>query len=613
MNLPMLPALAALALAPLSGPVPTGDGAAAHREPSVLRAYDLMPALPGSMQRGGWETLLPYLGGNRGGDAEEWDPMNGSDTVIDLLRSLCGDEFEYEDRSIRLTDQGRMYVRAPEALQKRTQAYLAFLERVFGASLELRIDAVELPEGSASEAVPALLATADADKIIARGGRGGVRTWKLRLRAGDAAGLDLTRTSSMVTDYNVEIAQASAIADPIVDDVAVGTRLFARAAPSSGGTWLSLVLRRGDPLGGVVNRDVLVESQVNTTDRVVNFATARAYQNVDVLNRSLALDTYLPENRVLAIQSAIASDTKMRSEVLLLRRESGSLPIFEQVNFDPLGEKAGGKLLFLNGESIAPPRCLLDTTAMPKDHVPGSWAMRKYEDPNATDSGVFAEFAQDNLDLLRDQLGSDESDVEIRNVGPCLLVSRGASSAKRDAPLLPGREGSSPDVLDRLAPAPRVAQVSLTLRRAGAAAPIARASLPVRFGESGCMVLGTEGFELADYDVEVAQSASVADSQIRIAFDGLALRVRPVPTSSGDLVLDLLARAHVRRGESKLFELGVPALGAIDESTHDQMFVRERLVFGKGENAPKRFVLGEVAEGSTAGALTLEVEASEAK
>ena len=35
--------------------------------------------------------------------------------------------------------------------------------------------------------------------------------------------------------------------------------------------------------------------------------------------------------------------------------------------------------------------------------------------------------------------------------------------------------------------------------------------------------------------------------------------------------------------------------------------------FGKGENAPKRFVLGEVSEGSAAGALTLEVEASEAK
>ena len=41
------------------------------------------------------------------------------------------------------------------------------------------------------------------------------------------------------------------------------------------------------------------------------------------------------------------------------------------------------------------------------------------------------------------------------------------------------------------------------------------------------MVLATEAIELADYDVEVAQSSSVADSAMRIAFDGIVVRARP--------------------------------------------------------------------------------------
>lgn len=588
------------------------DGGPRSAEPSVVKVYDLTTALPGPMLHGGVETLLPYLAGNDRYDDQDGDPMNGSDTLIDLLRGMCGDEFDYEDRSIRLEENGRLIVQAPPALQARTEGYLAFLESVFGPSLELRIDAVELPEGAAAEAIPALLSPADADKLLARGGRAGVQSWRLRVRAGDTAGLDLTRVASMVTDYDMEIAQASAVADPIVDDVAVGVRLFARGAPSAGGTWLSLILRRGDPLGEIVQRRIPVAGQVTTQEWIQTQAVASAYQRIDVLNRSLALDTYLPENRVLAIQSAILSGTRTRVEVLLVRRESGSLPIFKQIALDKKGEAAGGKLLFLNGESIVPPTCHVEAGAIPSSSVPSAWLMTKPRDGNR-EFGVWANFGDESLDVLRDLLGASDEDLEIRNVGPCLFIRRDANSARRDAPLLPSREGAGPDFIERYAPLPRVAQISATLRRAGASAPVARCSIPIRFGENGCVVLATEAIELADYDVEVAQSSSVADSVMRIGFDGIALRLRPALALSGDLVLDLVARAHVRRGEARELDLGVPGLGTLDESTHDQMFAREKLVFGKAEGAAKRFVLGDASESSTAGSLSLEIEAVEVR
>ena len=57
----------------------------------------------------------------------------------------------------------------------------------------------------------------------------------------------------------------------------------------------------------------------------------------------------------------------------------------------------------------------------------------------------------------------------------------------------------------------------------------------------------------------------------------------------------------------------MPGLGTLDESTHDQLFARERLVFGKAEGFAKRFVLGEASESPTAGALSLEIEAVEVR
>ena len=591
-------------------PLLSGDGTARSAEPSVVQVYDLTTSLPGGMQHGSWETLLPFLAKNEIED-QEWDAMNGSDVLVDLLRSLYGDEFEYEDRSIRFEENGRLIVQAPPAVQAKTASYLAFLESVFSASLELRIDAVELPEGAAAEPIPALLSPADADKLLARGGRAGVQTWRLRVRAGDAAGLDLTRVATLVTDYDVEIAQAAAVADPIVEDVAVGLRLFARAAPAAGGTWLSLILRRGDPLGEPVERQIPVAGQVTTQERIQSREIASSYQSVHVLNRSLSLDTYLPEGRVLAIQSAILSGTKTRVEALLLRRESGSLPVFRQITLDRKGGGAGSKLLFLNGESIVPPRCHLEAPAIPASSVPSAWRMWRPRE-SGRESGIWSSFGDESLDVLRDLLGSSDGDLTIRDVGPCLFLTRDPSSTHGDKPLLPGREGTGSDFLDRYAPPARIAQVSATLRRAGTAAPVARCSIPIRIGENGCIVLGTESVELADYDVEVAQSASVADSVMRIGFDGIAIRMRPAIALSGDLVVDLVARAHVRRGESREHDLGVPGLGTLDESTYDQIYAREKLYFGKAEGAVKRFVIGDASE-SSAGALSLEIEAVEAR
>jgi hypothetical protein len=232
---------------------------------------------------------------------------------------------------------------------------------------------------------------------------------------------------------------------------------------------------------------------------------------------------------------------------------------------------------------------------------------------STTEIGLSARFAPSSLDLLGEFLTESDDQLSIRNVGPCLFLSRDPSSTRGTAPLLPGPGTDGVSILDAFTPAARIVQVTALLRRAGGTLPIARCSIPIRIGESGCAVLGTESIEVGDYNVEVAQSASIADTVMRIGFDGIALEFRPGFAPSGNLTIGLTARAHVRRGERRELSLGVRSLGTLDESTYDQLFVRETLVFAKAESAPKRFLLGDASQNSTLGTLSLEVEAVEVR
>jgi hypothetical protein len=581
---------------------PSGGNDAKAAEPSVVRAYDLESVLPGSPWQGPTETLLPYLGPTKEESTEGWDPRFGTDSLVDLLHSLCSEEFDYEGREIRTDDHGRLVVKAPPSLQGKTERYLAFLDTVFSATTELVIDSVETAEGSPDSNVPAMMPIAEADKLIARAGKGGVRTWRLQIHPGRTASLELSRVARMVTGYNVEIAQAAGIADPIVNDISVGTRVLARAAPAAGGMWLALILRRGEPLSDVKDRDMQIANAITTQDRIVYPDISRVCQSVDVLNRSLALSTYLPEGKAIAIQSVATVGGKRHAETLILRRGTGALPIFQRASLDPKSNTRDGEVLCVNAQSAAPPRIEVWAPELSGGDIPSDWPRFVLQNSEAR---LNVGFAPDSLDLLRDVLASNDNQLNVHAVGSALFLSHDKSATPP-----PGGDVSL-ELLSRLTPPARVAQVVVRLRRAGAGAELARCSLPLRSGEPATLVLGAEDIEVADFDVEVAQAATISQSVMCVGFDGLVLWLKPAFTPSGDLALEVMARAHFRSGDIRQLDLRVPSLGKVDQSTYDQLFAREKLVFRKAEGAARTLVIGDSGAAATKGSLTLEIEASE--
>ena len=121
----------------------------------------------------------------------------------------------------------------------------------------------------------------------------------------------------------------------------------------------------------------------------------------------------------------------------------------------------------------------------------------------------------------------------------------------------------------------RVANISLALY--SGEERIAGTVLPVRGGEVGAVVLGVQDELLADYDVEVAQFAAVADPTIYSSFDGLIARVVPSWSPSGELSVHVVAEANVTTGEAEKVDMEGPVLGELEQRTHTSLTVDERV------------------------------------
>jgi len=590
-----------LALLPATGQAPAPA--------SVVKVYNLSSAVPGGYPGTDERILLPILLRGGGLESREWDPGYGADAIVDLLRNLAPEEFEYEGRRIQTDDGGRLLVEAPPAVQALVERYIGFLEGVFGASTEIVLDAVDWPAGADAIDVPVLVPMADAEKLLSRAGSESRRTWRLRAQAGRIARLDCTRAVNLVTDYEVEVAQSSTVADPVVEDLSVGTRMQAGVAPAPGGTWLTLILQRGDPLSEPREHDLEVQNKVTTQERVSYIDTTTKVQAPEVLNRSFALNTFLPEGKALAIRSSGIASGKPHGELLIIRRGAGALPTYAQGSFSLKDSTRRGDVLFLNAESAVPPHCEISARELTGEESTPAWTMWRREEMSP---GIVATLEPGTFGTLHEVLNAYDDQLTIRELGAGILVSRedAADGGTDDSPDAKMYEGCM-ERISGLTPAPRLAQVVVALRRGEA--EIARCALPLRDGVPATAVLGSEALEVGDLDVEIAQSAAIADPVMRVAFDGIAVWLRPSFTLAGDLALEVLARAQARNGARRQLDLGTPGLGQIEQSTYDQLLVREKLLFRKAEGSPKAFVLGEAGGPGSKRGLTLQVEAREVR
>ncbi len=545
------------------------------REAGELRTYDLQTLLVPF--RSEFQMQVLPLRGSPGGmdEREHFD----AGLVVELVRSLCAPEFEYEGRGLQEQD-GALYVTAPVAVQEKVARILGFLGSSLAARTELAIDELLLPDALPKDPAP-ILSPDEAQKLL---GGGGV---------------------SFVADWNVEIAQGAAIHDPVVELLPAGDVIACSGASAPGGMWLALLARSGESSGPKDHPLEVYATVASETAPVQNpqpngptarsggrvlQAGPRVWQSVPVSLHALALNTFLPDGKVLCLSATIGVGEQHGTRLLLVRRSNAPSAPVQGFAFDPKAA-SGRDLVLIDAGWLRPPSCSTEGDLRGGGALP----MRQGDETVGA-----LQFMLHGADTGRaHELLSDLGGCDVFDSAAWLVIARSQRAA----------EGSGPEAavtrLGRGAWVPQSFSAELALRRGPNV--IARSTLALRSGVPSTVVAGAEDELLSDWDVEVAQSASVADPVIQASFEGLCARLRVERDGAGGLVLDIRGFGQTRSGELRNLDPQVPTVGPMTQGSWDRLGIEERLTLPA--DGPKKAVFGD--SGGTG--LLIEVTLGELK
>ncbi len=555
--------------------------------PLVVRSYDISAAVAWHASPRIGERVFPNLldlvndwGTQNVGDAEAWDP--DPQQLMAFVQDFYAEEFQSAGRALWDDESGHLVVRAPEAVQRGVQELITAFESVLARPTEIAVDIVRQPDG-AEPIASSMVAAADAERLLGAAGTSRA-SYVLRVPAGNIGWLDATTRQDLLVDYDVEIAQGAVQYDPIVTTIESGVRIEARCSPAPGGAWLALVLRDTLPIGGP--REIALDSSgtVMTERGPSPVSSPSALQGLCAQTRALGLNTLLSEGKALLIQTSLGTRDSQGSTLVCLRLVGSAPP--RQIEIAPQGLAPDRRGTLVNLQFAAPPRCYTLSSPNNDQQIDRVRNLRWRRHPEETLS-IYSFLRIGDMGFVEQFLPENQTHGSF---GPWVLL-------RPDPTQQPSSEFSTEDVatvLSRACPSARLFQLRLTLGRKGSS-PIARACAPLRLGEASTLLLGTESTCIADYEVEVAQNASILDPTIGIAFEGLVVRAIPRAGVQGEPSLDLSVLASARRESARTFDARPRSVGSITEETTDELIAHERLFFGKPGAAPRALTLGDGA------------------
>lgn len=546
---------------------------------SIVRVYDLRSVTPDYDDGDGLEQslLLPpsdrWWDLPRGNLAELYETAS-SEVVVDLLGQILGDELRYEGREINLTGDSKLLVLAPEELQVKVAAALGMLEEIVAASAEIGVDILEVPAGVEMPA-GGLVDEAEAERLLSQlAGRGAPhQSYTVRLSAGRTGYVDEMQAVPFLVDYDVEIASTAVVYDPYVGEAAAGTRVQLRGVSAPDGVFLSVMLLESQVIGGLEPQTIEALGSVWIEKGHMTVGDGLEVQKVRTFSRSIAFDTFLSTGKAVVVASECRLGQQESREVVFLRLLRNGLGGFVSRQIPGTTRR----LIAVNSELLG----------LPKTNMAGPTA----EEDNAhfrKDPRLVAHVRTEPSLFLFDWVKHRFS--VWRKMGPWAL-------AVSDPAWDDDAAGELQSLIGGWNPPSDAITVDVRLH-GGGGVPV-RWQLPLRSG-AGCGVrIGTTSMALVDYDVEVAQNASVHDPTFLTVFEGLAAALATSRGGSGALTLDVRAIGHLVSSPGTVIDPSSPGIGAIDLPGFERLEVAERLGFPAGGQEPVQFRLGDTGQGGS--------------
>lgn len=552
-------------------------GAAATPEAEVTRTYDVR-ALgladwkhddEGS-KRGGLR-LVPSLemeyaftpgdgGGGPGLADERW---------VNLLVDLLGRTAQADGRSVVVSTNGQLIVSGPPALHTSVEALLALVSDVTAGETRLVLDVVRMELADALALDGAFVPLARAVELA----RGASERYEVALRDDTGASIDAKREVPVLIDYEVEVANAAAMGEPVVAYCSLGTQLFARGAPARDGVHLAFAVKRGDlTIGRRTSGVGVMARHIGEDGRAMTTRCATLLDDPTWMATSFATSCFLPVDQALVLVGASEGGT---CEVLLLSVAGQPAMPFRSAKFAD-----GGLVALLHLGALVPPDLLAAGDVL-RDRLASNRAMRSTHllgDKFGLLScfPVRGESAAVRDGLLR-RLGRGFESWEI---GPWLVL-RGDERALIVA-----------DAVER-----RAASLQVDVRFEAGGQVLRTARLPMRLGSGGAVALTNETFDAVESDLEIAERSTCSDLALEHVFDGLVCWMRALPLGADRFVLETAGAAQLV-GPRRVKEMDDMLVPALEERDVERLGLRDRRVLTKGADGVYRTVLGtQVGDG----------------
>lgn len=478
---------------------------------------------------------------------EDGEQLIDPDRILEVIHQLAfarGDD-DWEDR-VRIEMHGsNMIVRAaPEELERVRRA-LAYIEDWARARVALRVYFLQADE---SASVPTGIVPAAEWRRLTQGADGVqvLGSYSGTCVADRTTVIGETNEQAYVSDYDVEVAQSASIADPIETVLRTGRQVVVRAARTTSGR-ISLEVGLDVVHSEGMRRAAM--RAANVGDVEVPELEARRLGFHAVIPDGGAVITSFGETGSYAV---VTASTAARQAS---RGRAGN--VREGVGFRLLPTR------LLTGYHVPfrfRPANLLDDYRR---------TGTMYSDMGDFSEGEGEEFlAIDSLiELLRENVLRDEGDERETFDAHHDTIVGVSSEARLDAVenFLVGLESLRD----------RNVSIGLSLYHVEGEGRDARSladreahvtcQITALHGSGAAVVVGREHAFVKGYDVEIAQSAQIADPAVLHCFSGLALNLTPLVDQAGKSVTVRMAGelSHFEmRGESSDF--GAPYIGGID-------------------------------------------------
>ncbi|MBL8900223.1 MAG: hypothetical protein JNM84_21510 [Planctomycetes bacterium] len=485
-------AFAVLALAP-QAPAP--------RDGTELETKSYVLPLPTRHRVYANLELLPFSPSHHGSSDEQLEHLIDPGQMIDLLRNVVAPErWEEPGYALRVDESRRLVATASSEVHADLSRALSFLDAHLGRTQDIAVEVYPIAAGSAipSEVGGVLSAAASqrfVEELRASKAVGAPRAWTVRatpLGFGSAGGSNQHR---LVVDLDVEIAQAAAIADPVVDELRIGTETTIRATPIQGGVCLHLLYQHSELLSPIAAKQTgiyreLSNSETGSFERgVLNFEL----QHPRVGFASLSSKVCIPQG----------------SELLLVHRakspwgESGRL-----LRVRPLTRPEAPRVFALGQRALA----LRDVSALlpSTDEFGLSDRLMSERSRHSEEGGSLVGFGAPSTDgLIEEVRGALPGEVwdnglDLQSIGGMLvLVGRPQDLSLVDAA-----------IEKRVADLQSTENLILLLQDRSGQETFAQLALSACSGSRAFFSLGADTLAITDYNVEVAQSSSITDPQV---------------------------------------------------------------------------------------------------